>query len=81
MILVYSQTQSFAWDEGFHLLAAQLIDHGQLPYVDYCFPQTPLNAFWVAFWMHHIFGELARGTRSGLARRRSVQSSWWATLY
>ena len=52
IILAYSQTQSFAWDEGFHLLAAQLIDRGQLPYVDYCFPQTPLNAFWVAFWMH-----------------------------
>ncbi|HEX4809434.1 MAG TPA: hypothetical protein VH325_10915 [Bryobacteraceae bacterium] len=52
IILVYSQTQSFAWDEGFHLLAAQLIDQGKLPYVDYCYPQTPLNAFWVAFWMH-----------------------------
>jgi hypothetical protein len=52
IILAYSQMQSFAWDEGFHLLAAQLIDRGQLPYVDYCFPQTPLNAFWVAFWMH-----------------------------
>ncbi|MGC2661493.1 MAG: hypothetical protein WA324_26365 [Bryobacteraceae bacterium] len=52
IILVYSQTLSFAWDEGFHLLAAQLIDRGQLPYVDYCFPQTPLNAFWVAFWLH-----------------------------
>ena len=24
IILVYSQTLSFAWDEGFHLLAAQL---------------------------------------------------------
>lgn len=56
IILAYSQTESFAWDEGFHLLAAQLIDRGQLPYVDYCFPQTPLNAFWVAFWMH-VFGQ------------------------
>ena len=55
-LLVYSQTRAFAWDEGFHLLAAQLIKAGRKPYVDFCFSQTPLNAYWNAGWMR-IFGE------------------------
>jgi hypothetical protein len=55
-LLVYSQTEAFAWDEGFHLLAAQLIKSGKRPYLDFCFPQTPLNAYWNAFWMG-VFGE------------------------
>jgi hypothetical protein len=42
---VYSVTWSFIWDEGFHLVAAQLIAAGQRPYLDFCFPQTPLNAY------------------------------------
>jgi hypothetical protein len=56
-LVVYSQTvYSFAWDEGFHLLAAQLIKAGKRPYLDFCFPQTPLNAYWNALWMG-VFGE------------------------
>ncbi len=47
-LLVYSQTQALAWDEGYHLLAAQLIQAGKRPYLDFCFPQTPLNAYWNA---------------------------------
>src|SRR5271166_857063 len=54
-LLFYSQTRAFAWDEGFHVLAAQLINGGKRPYLDFCFPQTPLNAYWNAGWMH-IFG-------------------------
>jgi hypothetical protein len=50
-LLVYSQTAAFHWDEGFHLLAAQLIGRGKKPYIDFCFPQTPLNAYWNAGWM------------------------------
>ena len=50
-LLVYSQTVAFTWDEGFHLLAAQLILAGKRPYLDFCFPQTPLNAYWNALWM------------------------------
>ncbi len=42
---VYSVTWSFIWDEGFHLVAAQLIAAGKKPYLDFCFPQTPLNAY------------------------------------
>ncbi|HTT03306.1 MAG TPA: hypothetical protein VMG11_14580 [Steroidobacteraceae bacterium] len=50
-LLVYSQTQAFAWDEGYHLLAAQLILAGKRPYLDFLFVQTPLNAYWNAGWM------------------------------
>ncbi len=55
-LVVYSQTMAFAWDEGFHLLAAQLIKAGRKPYLDFCFSQTPLNAYWNAAWMS-VFGE------------------------
>src|SRR5580698_9263833 len=47
-LMIYSQTVAFTGDEGFHLLAAQLIDSGKRPYIDFCFPQTPLNAYWNA---------------------------------
>jgi hypothetical protein len=50
-LIWYSQTDAFAWDEGFHLLAAQLIAHGKRPYLDFFFPQAPLNAYWNALWM------------------------------
>ena len=55
-LMVYAQTLAFTDDEGFHLLAAQLIKGGMRPYLDFCFPQTPLNAYWNAFWMRG-FGE------------------------
>lgn len=54
-ILFYSQTKSFFWDEGFHILAAYLIHTGKRPYLDFFFPQTPLNAYWNAGWMT-VFG-------------------------
>lgn len=55
-LIVYSQFQAFSWDEGFHLLAASLIRSGKKPYLDFCFPQTPLNAYFYSFWMR-LFGE------------------------
>jgi len=55
-LVAYSQTKAFAWDEGFHILAAQLIKHGKRPYIDFVFSQTPLNAYWNAGWMA-AFGE------------------------
>ena len=61
--LIYSQTLAFTWDEGFHLLTAQLIDAGKRPYIDFFFPQTPLNAYWNAAWMR-IFGESWRVTHA-----------------
>ena len=55
-LMVYAQTLAFTVDEGFHMLAAQLIKAGMRPYLDFCFPQTPLNAYWNALWMR-VFGE------------------------
>ena len=55
-LLVYSQTRAFTGDEGFHLLAAQLIGSGMRPYLDFFFPQTPLNAYWNVGWMA-VFGQ------------------------
>src|SRR5580698_10781933 len=58
-LLIYSQTEAFAWDEGFHLLTAQLITRGKQPYLDFNFSQTPLNAWWNALWML-LFGQTWR---------------------
>jgi 4-amino-4-deoxy-L-arabinose transferase-like glycosyltransferase len=55
-ILTYSQTLAFSWDTGYHLLAAQLIAAGRKPYIDFCFPQGPVNAYWNALWMR-LLGE------------------------
>jgi hypothetical protein len=55
-LVVYSQTRAFVWDEGFHLIAATLIAQGKRPYVDFCFPQTPLNAYANAALIR-IFGQ------------------------
>ena len=51
LTLVYSQTRAFSWDEGYHLLAAQLVKSGKRLYLDFCFPQSPLNTWWNALWM------------------------------
>jgi hypothetical protein len=51
MISAYSQTNACAYDEGFHMLAAQLIKAGKRPYIDFFFAQAPLNAYWNAAWM------------------------------
>jgi len=56
ILLAYSQTAAFAWDEGYHMLAAQLIAHGKRPYLDFFFPQAPLNAWWNAAALR-LFGE------------------------
>ncbi|HTS26408.1 MAG TPA: hypothetical protein VMH81_11080 [Bryobacteraceae bacterium] len=63
VLVVYSQTAAFHWDEGFHLLAAQLIHRGRRPYLDFCFPQTPLNAYWTAGWMR-LIGESWRAVHA-----------------
>jgi hypothetical protein len=56
LLLWYSQTRAFAWDEGYHLAAAQVVKIGRRPYLDFCFPQTPLNTYWNAAWMR-VLGE------------------------
>lgn len=50
VLLVYSQTVAFHWDEGFHLLAARFISSGKRPYLDFLFAQAPLNAYWTGAW-------------------------------
>jgi hypothetical protein len=60
-IVVYAFVRAFVWDEGFHLVAAQLILAGKRPYIDFCFPQTPLNAYWNAASML-LFGQYWRVT-------------------
>jgi len=62
-LLIYSQLGAFAWDEGFHILAAQLIAAGKTPYTDFVFPQAPLNAFLTALAMK-VFGETWRLTHA-----------------
>ena len=49
--LIYAEKWAFTWDESYHLLAAQLIAAGKRPWLDFAFPQTPLNAYWNAAWM------------------------------
>ena len=68
---IYSVTDAFAWDEGFHLVAAQLIKAGRRPYIDWMFPQTPLNAYWNAFWMR-VFRESWRTTHAVAAIETSL---------
>lgn len=54
--VLFAETWAFGWDETYHLLAAQLILAGRQPYIDFCFPQTLLNAYWNAGWMS-VFGQ------------------------
>jgi hypothetical protein len=49
--LIYAESIAYTWDETYHLVASQLIAHGRKPYIDFCFPQTPWNAYWIAGWM------------------------------
>lgn len=51
LLIVYSQTWAYTGDEGFHLLAALLVRRGMRPWIDFCFPQAPLIAYWNAGWM------------------------------
>jgi hypothetical protein len=53
-LLVYSQTMAYHWDEGFHMVAAQLLASGKRPYLDFMFAQPPLNAFWNAAWFRAL---------------------------
>ncbi len=54
-LMIYAQTDAFVWDEGWHLLAAQSITRGKRLYLDFNYSQTPLNAYWNAFWFT-VFG-------------------------
>ncbi len=66
LLLCYAETAAFAWDEGFHLLAAQLVRNGKRLYLDFFFPQTPLNTYWNAGWML-LFGDTWRTAHAAAA--------------
>ena len=54
-VLLYSQTLSYYTDEGFDLLAAQLVAAGKRPYIDFFYQHTPLFT-WVTAWWMRLFG-------------------------
>jgi hypothetical protein len=87
--LLYAELWAFTFDESYHLLAAQLIAAGRTPYIDFCFPQSPLNAYWNAMWMRllgeswhvpHLFAALftigAAGLTGDYVRRRFPIREW-----
>jgi 4-amino-4-deoxy-L-arabinose transferase-like glycosyltransferase len=55
-LLAYSQTVAYFGNEPFHLLAAQLINRGKQPYLDFFYQHAPLYAYLNAVWMR-VFGE------------------------
>ena len=55
-LLAYSQAVAYFGNESFHLLAAQLINAGKRPYLDFFYQHTPLFIYLNAAWMR-IFGE------------------------
>lgn len=79
VLIVYSQTYAFAWDEGFHLLTAQLIENGKRPYIDFFFPQTALNAYWNALWMR-AFGDSWRVSHA-VAACLAAAATWLVADY
>src|SRR5579862_1306692 len=87
-LMAYGVTVSFTWDEGFHVLAAQLILSGKRPYLDFFHAQTPLYAYWNAIWMWllgekwrvvHVLSTLLTGGAVMLAADyvyTRIQGSW-----
>jgi hypothetical protein len=77
-LLIYSQTKAFHEDEGYHLLTAHLINQGERPYLDFVFPQPPLNAYLNAAWMR-VFGESWRAAHvlASLETAGAVLLSAW----
>lgn len=55
-LLAYSQLVAYFGNEPFHLLAAQLINAGKVPYKDFFYQHVPLYAYLNALWMR-VFGE------------------------
>ncbi len=55
-LLLYSQKVACFGDEGFHLLAARLINAGKRPYLDFFYQHPPLYAYVTAGWLR-LFGD------------------------
>jgi hypothetical protein len=55
-LLLAASRLTSSWDEGFHWIAAGLINAGKTPYVDFFYQQPPGYAYANAWWMR-VFGE------------------------
>lgn len=88
-LLVYSQTLAYFGNEGFYLLAAQLVLAGKRPYVDFFYQHAPLGAYLTAGWMAlvgnswrsaHVMSALSTAGAIGLAadfvRVRFPEPAW-----
>ena len=91
-LVYYSQNPTIDWDEGFHLVAASLIATGKRPYIDFCFPQPALHAWWNALWLNltggtwrgpHVMAALAACGATGMTADfvyRRMEGSAWRTM-
>ena len=52
--VVFSRTRTFSPDEGFHLLAAKLINSGRKPYLDFFYQHPPLYPYLLGAWMRLV---------------------------
>lgn len=50
-----STSRFVAPDEGFYLLAAELVTQGSKPYLDFFYPQAPYQPYFIASWFQ-LFG-------------------------
>jgi hypothetical protein len=62
-LVLYSQTLAWHGDEGFHLLAAQLVAAGKRPYLDFFYQHVPLHIMVTAGWFR-LFGDTWRSAHA-----------------
>lgn len=55
-LLVYSQLVAYFGDESLHLVAGQLVNAGQRPYLDFFYHHPPVFLYLISFLMR-VFGE------------------------
>lgn len=74
-LIAISQSPFAFGDEGFHLLASQLINQGKRPYLDFFYQHTPLYIYTNALWMRcfgdtwrsaHLFSALLTTASAGM---------------
>jgi uncharacterized membrane protein len=78
LLLAFSQTVAFYGDEGFHLLAARLVNAGRRLYLDFFYPHAPLYVYVSAAWMR-VVGDTWRSVHalSALGTSTSIALVAW----
>ena len=78
LLLAFSQTVAFYGDEGFHLLAARLVNTGRRLYLDFFYPHAPLYVYLTAAWMRAV-GDTWRSVHasSALCTSASIALVTW----